>query len=57
MLKGNEWSSADAVLNRREPRMKSKNRAPRKSALSLVATIGLDLAKSSVDCAGLDATG
>ena len=37
--------------------MKSKNRAPRKSALSLVATIGLDLTKSSVDCAGLDSTG
>ena len=37
--------------------MTSKNQAPRKSALSRVATIGLDLAKSSVDFAGLDAAG
>ena len=31
--------------------------APRKSALSQVATIGLALAKTSVDFAGLDTTG
>ena len=37
--------------------MTSKNQAPRTSALSRVATIGLDLAKSSVDFAGLDAAG
>ena len=37
--------------------MASKKKAPRKTALSRVATICLDLAKSSVDFAGLDAAG
>ena len=41
----------------RKPHMASKKKAPRKTALSRVATICLDLAKSSIDFAGLDAAG